>query len=87
MTTVHGSMAYAVSKGGAKHIGNAILPNSFIYFMDAPGILEAARRLFRKARNAADDRVSLKFYHGQTNRISYVYVDGKLIGYFVDRMY
>ena len=84
---MRGSMAYAVGRHGAKHVGNAILPNSFIYFMDAPGILEAARKLFRKAHSAADDRASLKFYHGQTNRISYVYVDGKLIGYFVDRIY
>jgi hypothetical protein len=81
-----GAMAYAVSKRGVKHVGNAILPNSFIYFMDAPGILEAASKVFRKVRNADGDRVSLKFYHGQTNRISYVYVDGELIGYFVDRM-
>ena len=85
MTTVHGSMAYAVGKGGAKHIGNAVLPNSMINFIDAPAVVEAARRIFRKLRNVPDDRLTLRFWYGNDHRIVYVYVDGELVGYFNGR--
>ena len=85
MATVHGSMAYAVRKGGAKHIGNAIIGDSMIDFIDAPTVVEAARRIFRKLRNVDEDRLELRFWYGNERRIVYVYLDGRLIGYFVDR--
>mgnify|MGYP000976827574 FL=1 len=85
MATVHGSMAYVVRKGGAKHIGNAIIGDSMIDFIDAPTVVEAARRIFRKLRNVPDDRLTLRFWYGNERRIVYVYLDGRLIGYFVDR--
>jgi len=78
-------MAYAVSKRGAKHIGNAIIGDSMIDFIDAPTVVEAARRIFRKLRNVDEDRLELRFWYGNERRIVYVYLDGRLIGYFVDR--
>ena len=85
MGNVRGNMAYEVKKGGARHIGNAVLPDSMIAFIDAPGILEAARRIFKEVREVSDDRVSLRFWHGAHNRIVFIYVDGKLIGFFKGR--
>ena len=85
MATVHGSMAYVVRKGGAKHIGNAIIGDSMIDFIDAPTVVEAARRIFRKLRNVPDDRLTLRFWYGNDHRIVYVYVDGELVGYFNGR--
>jgi len=80
-----GSMAYKVGRNKAKHVGNAVLGDSMIDFIDAPTVAEAARRIFRKLRNVDDDRLMIRFWYGTEHRIVYVYLDGKLVGYFAGR--
>jgi len=85
MMTIRGNMVYRVGKNRAKHVGNAILPNSGISFIDGPVAIEEARRVFRKVRKADDDRLTLRFWAGIEHQFIYIYVDGKLIGYFKGR--
>ena len=85
MTTIRGSMAYEVGRNKARHVGNAILGDSMIDFIDAPTVIEQARRVFRKLRNVDEDRLTLRFWHGNDHRVVYVYLDGKLVGYFNGR--
>jgi len=80
-----GSMAYEVGRGKARHVGNAVLGDSMIDFIDAPTVVEAAKRIFRKLRNVDDDRLIIRFWYGTEHRIVYVYLDGKLVGYFAGR--